>query len=70
MSQQKPISNATEAMRIAKQAVSDAGYIFHLVVSAKREADKWQVRVETVRRKLLVLINADTGEVIELSSTE
>ena len=65
MKPSKSVETAVDAMKIAKKAVLEAGYLFHRVREARREGDIWIVEVSTIGREYIVKIDASDGRVIE-----
>ena len=61
----EPIKSATDAMRIGRQAADEAGLMFYVVSGARKEDDKWVVRVTSATGIYEAVIASTSGEVTE-----
>jgi hypothetical protein len=62
-----PVKNATEAMTIAMHAAVTAGFMYVYVTEVKKEDKKWIVTLWYFQRKFVVIIDSETGDVVQWS---
>ena len=61
-----PVSDAFDAIEIAKKVMQGAGFSFYQIDQARQDdPDYWEVRASTLAKKFRIKISSRSGKVLE-----